>query len=88
MISSLLVDYSSQLLTLGVFLSLVGSVWLLFAGYQCDPHLARRALFFPIWTLKLVCEYPGRCLKPFFLNCFGCVLLLCGIFGKWMGPSV
>jgi len=88
MIDTFMAEHSFGLILTGVVFSVVGSVWLLFAGYQCDPKLARWAVWFPILTLRMVLRYPERCLKPFLLQCLGTVLLLCGILGSLMGPSV
>jgi len=83
MIGTFMAEHSLGMLVIGAALSLVGSVWLLFAGYQCDTRLARRVQWFPILTLKMVLQYPDRCLKPFLLQCLGIVLVLCGILGMW-----
>jgi hypothetical protein len=83
MISRFLSDHSLEVFVVGVVFSVVGSVWLLFAAYQCDARLARRAQWFPILTLRLVLQLPERCLRPFILHCLGIVLLLCGILGMW-----
>lgn len=68
MISVFLFSHAPTFFVVGLLLGLLSGVWLLFASYSCDAHLARWSYFLPLLTIRLVVTYPQRCLAPFLLQ--------------------
>ena len=69
-----------RLFGLGVVLQLIASVWFLFASYSCDVRMARWCRYFPILTIRLLLDYPERCLAPFILQHVSLLLFLPTLF--------
>jgi len=80
-----LTTYCDAIRWTGLGISIVGSLWFLFASYHCDVDLARWTLLFPPVALFLVVRYPETCLRPFLVVVVSMVLM--GVGSAYAPPS-